>query len=176
MVPSAMIFRTVARTGEYWLMCAMPRGHPFEQADAVRLRDLKGEHFLARTHCENGSLLMEKCRRQGFELNIRYRSAREDWIQAMVAAGCGVTIIPEFSRIGRRIALRPIAEPALFRELSITTVAGRPHDTALRALLRELRAHKWENDDMPAGEGGRAAASPVQVLTLPGDETVDASG
>src|SRR5262249_53154918 len=75
------------------LVCAMAPGHPLERLDAVRLCDLKNQAFVMRTNCENHDLL-ENCRRQGFELRIVYRSAREDWIQAMVAAGCGITIMP----------------------------------------------------------------------------------
>src|SRR5262249_23449151 len=70
-----------------------PKGHQFERTKAVRLRDLQNENLLFRTNCDMGDFLLESCRRQGFDLRIVYRSAREDWVQTMVASGFGVTVM-----------------------------------------------------------------------------------
>jgi len=131
------------------VVCAAPRGHPFECVDAVRLRDLKDQNFLMRNNCENENLLLENCRQQGFELRIAHRSAREDWIQAMVAAGCGVTIMPEFSRSLPDIVARPLIDPEPVRKLSLVTVAGRQHGQPVGRVLRALRAYKWHDDEGP---------------------------
>lgn len=146
------------------LVCAVPRGHPLEQAHAVQLRDLKGQSFLMRTNCENEDLLLENCRQQGFELRIAYRSGREDWVQAMVSAGCGITIMPEFSRSAPETVVRPLIDPTLVRELSLVTVAGRPHGHPIARLLCALRASKWDNDEAPdLGRCGRNG--PMQLLS-----------
>jgi DNA-binding transcriptional LysR family regulator len=125
------------------LVCAMLRDHPLARRDSVRLRDLEGQNFLMRTNCESKDLILENCRQQGLKLHIAYRSGREDWVQAMVAAGCGVTIMPEFCRSLPEIATRPLINPELVREIALATVAGRPHGQPIACILRALCARKW---------------------------------
>jgi DNA-binding transcriptional LysR family regulator len=68
--------------------------------------DLAGESFLLRTNCERRALLLESCRQRGFGPKIVHRSEREDWIQIMVAAGRGVTLMPESLHLGRGTTAR----------------------------------------------------------------------
>jgi DNA-binding transcriptional LysR family regulator len=126
------------------VVVVFPVGHRFERQEGVRLIDLKGESFLLRTNCEKRALLLEGCRRQGFEPKIAYRSEREDWIQVMVAAGRGVALMPENLHLGHRTLARPLVEPALHREVSLVSVAGRPYGAHVQHLMRAVRAHKWE--------------------------------
>jgi len=128
------------------VVVVFPPGHRFERQDSVRLIDFKGENFLLRANCERRALILESCRRQGFQLTIVYRGQREDWIQMMVAAGRGVTFMPEDMHLGHGTLARPLIEPALNRDISLVTVAGRPHDPAVRQLVRAIRAHKWESE------------------------------
>jgi DNA-binding transcriptional LysR family regulator len=51
-------------------------------------------------------LLLESCRQRGFGPKIVYRSEREDWIQMMVAAGRGVTLMPESLHLGHGTTAR----------------------------------------------------------------------
>src|SRR5262249_53959068 len=101
------------------IVVVAPRGHRFEQCEVVRLRELAGENLLFRTNCEMGDFLLQSCRESGFEPRIIYRSGREDWVQAMVAFGCGVTVMPEFMRTHPATAARPLADPDLVRRLSL---------------------------------------------------------
>lgn len=140
------------------LVAVMPRGHPFEQFEATRLRDLRDQNFLLCTNCELGQLLMDTCREQGFEPNIVYQSAREDWVQSMVASGFGVTIMPEFTRNDATTVARPLVEPAMVREVSLVTVAGRRHAPALASLARTARANRWCDEHA-------AIDAPVLLLT-----------
>jgi LysR family transcriptional regulator, hydrogen peroxide-inducible genes activator len=65
------------------------------------------------------ALLLESRRRQGFEPKIVYRSEREDWIQMMVAAGHGVTLMPESLHLGHGTLAQPLIDPALNREVAL---------------------------------------------------------
>jgi LysR family hydrogen peroxide-inducible transcriptional activator len=136
----------------YWrlyrerIVVVAPKGHRFEQREVVRLRDLQNESFLFRTNCDMGDFLLESCRKQGFEPRIVYRSAREDWVQTMVASRLGITVMPEFTHTDVATAARPIVDPDLFRELSLVTVAGRRYERAVASLLRAIRAHSWHDD------------------------------
>jgi DNA-binding transcriptional LysR family regulator len=120
-----------------------PVGHRFERQEGVCLIDLKGESFLLRSKCDKRSLLVESCRQHGFELQVVYRSEREDWIQMMVSAGRGITLMPESLHLSNGTLARPLVEPLLNREISLVTVAGRPHPAPVQHLLRATLAHQW---------------------------------
>jgi DNA-binding transcriptional LysR family regulator len=128
------------------IVVVFPLDHRFERQDRVRLVELKGENFLLRANCEKRSLLLASCRRRGFEPKIVCRAEREDWIQMMVAAGRGVTLLPESLHSGEGTLARPLVEPALNREISLISVAGRPHTTHVQQLMRAIRAHRWDHE------------------------------
>ena len=128
------------------IVIVAPKGHRFEQFEAVRLRDLQNEKLSFRTNCDMGDFLLESCRKQGFEPRIVYSSAREDWVQTMVASGFGVTVMPEFSHTDAATIARPLVEPDLVRQLSLVTVAGRRHEPAA-VLIRTIRAHAWQAEN-----------------------------
>ena len=132
------------------VVVVFPRDHRFARQERVRLSDLAGESFLLRTHCERRTLLLESCRKRGFEPKIVYRSEREDWIAMMVAAGRGIALMPESLHLGHGTMARPLIEPALDREVSLVTVAGRPYPPAVQHLIRAIRAYPWERETAAA--------------------------
>jgi DNA-binding transcriptional LysR family regulator len=132
------------------VVVVFPLGHRFEARESVRLVDLKGENIVLRANCGKRSLLLESCRSQGFEPRIVYRSEREDWVQMMVAAGRGVALMPENLHLGRATLARPLIEPAMNREVSLISVAGRPHARYVQQLMRAIRAHKWDRETAAA--------------------------
>jgi DNA-binding transcriptional LysR family regulator len=125
------------------IVVVAPKGHRFEQFEAVPLSELQGESLLFRMNCDLGDLLLASCRKQGFEPRISYRSTREDWVQTMVASGFGITVMPEFSHTDITSVARPLVDPDLMRQLSLITVAGRRQEHALAAFIRTIRAHVW---------------------------------
>src|SRR5262249_31870937 len=125
------------------IVIGAPKGHRFEQFEAGRVRDLQGEKLAVRTDCGSGGLPLGSCREQGFEPRVICRSAREDWVQTMVASGFGVTVMPEFSHTDAATIARPLVDPDLVRQLSLVTVAGRRHEPAA-VLIRTIRAHAWQ--------------------------------
>jgi len=126
-----------------------PKGHRFEHVEAVRLSDLQNENLLLCTNCDMNEALLENCRKQGFEPRIIYRSAREDWVQVMVASGFGVAAMPEFTHTDITTVARPLAEPEFVRQLSLVAVAGRPHSSAAASLIRIIRAHCGHVESTP---------------------------
>jgi DNA-binding transcriptional LysR family regulator len=138
------------------IVAIAPKGHRFEPLAAIRLRDLQDEKLLFRTNCDMGDFLLESCRKQGVEPRIIYRSAREDWVQTMVAFGFGVTIMPEFSHTDAATVARPLIDPDLVRQLSLVTVAGRRHEPATAAFVRAIRAHAWQEENAPRDPEQRA--------------------
>jgi len=131
----------------YWetVVAVFPKGHRFERQNAVRVIDLKGENFLLRTDCEKRGLILESCRQLGFQPTIVSRGERDDWIQAMVAAGRGVTVMPEGLHSGYGTLARRLTQPELQRDVSLVTVAGRPQAPSVRHLVRAICAYRWDD-------------------------------
>lgn len=123
---------------------AFAMGHRFEQRKTLHLRDVEGEPYLDRINCEYGNHIDELCEDLGIKIESAYRSEREDWILAMVAAGMGVCFVPEFSAASQPgVCHRPVAEPEIVRQVSLVTFANRSHSPAIRAFADAVRAHDW---------------------------------
>lgn len=122
---------------------AFPAGHPFAQRNAVPIGALEGADYLQRVHCEFTEHWEALGETQPLGVRVRYTTEREDWVQAMVAAGLGCSIMPEFLVALDGIGTRPLAEPEVTRTVSLVTVAGRRHGPALSAMVRLARHHPW---------------------------------
>ena len=118
-------------------------GHRFETLNAVRLKDLDGERYLARVNCEYGTVMRQVLAEHGVDIRHRYRSERDDWIQSMIAAGMGYGFFPESAITLPGLVTRPLIEPEVSRTVNLVTVRGRAHSPAVGALVREAKAHKW---------------------------------
>jgi DNA-binding transcriptional LysR family regulator len=118
-------------------------GHRFQRMKAVPMADMDGESYLIRVNCEYFDRLREAREASGAKLRYAYKSEREDWIQAMAAAGLGICFIPAYSPVVAGLLTRPIIEPEVSREVSLVTVAGRRHSPALAAFIRALKAYAW---------------------------------
>jgi LysR family transcriptional regulator, hydrogen peroxide-inducible genes activator len=99
--------------------------------------------LLLQAHCDMRPTLIEACRQQEVAPTIMYHDERKDWIQIRVAAGAGVTIMPEYSHFLKGTLVRPLVEPPLARAVSLFVVAGRRHSAAGNMLVRAIRAEKW---------------------------------
>ena len=80
------------------------------------------------------------------DLNIQsaYRSEREDWILAMVAAGMGVCFIAEYSAIHPGVCHRIVVDPEIVREVSLVTVADSSPSHTVTAFAQALREYDWQ--------------------------------
>ena len=126
-------------------MIAFPPGHRFEAMNVVPLRELEGEAYVKRLHCEfPGNFARLGVARPYSNVDVRYVTEREDWVQAMVQAGLGVTVMPEFLPILADLRLRRLVEPEVWRTISLVTVAGRPHSAPVRQALEVARRTDWQ--------------------------------
>jgi len=118
-------------------------GHRFEALNAVTLRDLDGADYLMRLNCEFPDLRANHYDLPAPKVNIVYSSEREDWIQALVAAGMGCAVMPEHLPTLPGIATRLLVDPEMSRTVSLVTVAGRRFSPAVDALVRLARSYDW---------------------------------
>jgi DNA-binding transcriptional LysR family regulator len=136
------MFRTEHLYTERYVVM-LPPGHPLQERDAVRLRDLSKHAYVDRLSCEMRDMVMEVCGEQDIRLYARFRSTREDWVQAMVMAGVGFAFMPEYAVTHPESLTRPLVEPAVERSISLVTVPGRRHSPAVSAFIRTVRSHRW---------------------------------
>ncbi|NKB59978.1 MAG: LysR family transcriptional regulator [Alphaproteobacteria bacterium] len=122
---------------------AFPEGHRFEQMDTVPVRELDGEDYLIRVHCEFSDHFQELGAEWTVNTNVRYRSEREDWVQAMLLARMGCSIMPEFLPDRPGVATRPVTDPSVSRTISLVTVAGRRFSPTLNIMVRLARQYSW---------------------------------
>jgi DNA-binding transcriptional LysR family regulator len=122
---------------------AMLDSDPMTEVDAVRLAQLSGCSYLERLSCEFDDYYEAKFGEWTIELDVRFASEREDWIQALILAGMGCAIVPEFMHLQPGIVTRPLCEPEVVREVSLIMQRGRRLPAAADAFLRTAAAHKW---------------------------------
>lgn len=123
---------------------AFSTGHSFEMRNTLQLTDVQGETYLERINCEYGNHIDQLCKDRGFVIESAYRSEREDWILAMVAAGMGVCFIAEYSAIQPGVCHRAVVDPEIVREVSLVSVAdGSPSPTVV-AFAKAVRGYNWQ--------------------------------
>lgn len=127
-------------------MVAFPPAHPFEKKDGIRPKDMDGVPYLRRMNCEYRGYIADVLTRHGATIDVQYQSEREDWVQAMVLAGLGVSTFPEFSPVLRGLSFRPYVEPEIKRQVCLVTVAGRRHPPALASFVKAVKAYDWKGD------------------------------
>ncbi len=121
----------------------LPPEHHLGKMNAIKLSDLSGEPYVDRLACELREMVMSVCQERGLELYARFRSEREDWIQAMVLARIGFAFMPEYSVTLPELVQRPLIEPTLERKISMVTVPGRPFTPAVSAFVRSAQSFAW---------------------------------
>lgn len=123
-------------------------GHRFGQMNAVPMRELEGESYVKRLHCEFPSNLARLGVAKPYNaVNVRYVGEREDWIQALVRAGLGCAVMPENLPLLPGLEMRPLVDPQVYRQISLATVAGRPHSPAVAAAVEAARHYRWPGDN-----------------------------
>jgi DNA-binding transcriptional LysR family regulator len=147
----AILSRTDDMAGRYNLrdlyaeryVVVFPPNHRLGRMNAIRLADLSGERYVDRLACEMREMVMSVCAAEGVELYARFRSEREDWVQAMVLAGIGFAFMPEYSVTLPGLGQRPLVEPEVVRTVAAATMPGRAQAPATAAFLRATQGFAW---------------------------------
>ena len=138
-------------------MIALGRRHPLANRNAIRASDLNGERYLNRANCEYANVARNIFAEAGTTVNRVYRSERDDWILAMVAAGLGFGFLPQYCIPDRTdIVVRPLIEPEIWRAIALVTMRGRPHSPALGVLVHQAMQTKWRGGEAIAVQRIRA--------------------
>jgi DNA-binding transcriptional LysR family regulator len=117
----------------------LPKAH--ERAGRVRLRleDLVDESWLLGTTgtCPDASIFLRACERAGFEPRIAFQSDDYLAIQGFVAAGMGVSFIPDLALVTVRddVVIRELTPRAPSRRIVAGSLAGGYRSPAAAAML-----------------------------------------
>lgn len=124
---------------------AFAKGHRYDAMETVPMREFEGEAYIKRLHCEfPANFIRLNVAKPYHGVDTRYMSEREDWVQAMVSAGLGMTVMPEFLPIIDGIEMRLLTEPEVYRQISLVTVAGRMHSKPVATAVRTAQTLNWE--------------------------------
>lgn len=133
------------------LVIAFKPGHAFSALDAVPLRDIAGQPYIERLHCEFREEVLDYCHDMDLKLKVTFRSQREDWVQGLVSDGVGVCCIPQYSLLGPALDFRPIIHPKLSRKVAFASADRCEALPALKLLTEHTRAYCWPVYDADAG-------------------------
>jgi LysR family hydrogen peroxide-inducible transcriptional activator len=119
---------------------AVPSTHHLAKKSSVKLDDLSGETLLLLEdgHCLRDQAL-EVCSRVDVKENEDYRATSLETLRQMVAAGLGITLLPELAThgpfgSGSAVAVRPFARPVPSRTVGTVWRKSSTRSEALQAV------------------------------------------
>lgn len=123
------------------LFAALPKDHPRAAAKSMALKDLRGEQFvmLRDGHCFRG-LSISVCARARVTPRIAFESDQFSSILGMVAAGVGVTLVPEMA-VDRSVGCRYVRlnDARATRTIVAAVLRGRSFNRVQHAFLSGMK-------------------------------------
>ncbi len=123
------------------LYVVVPRRHRLAAQTSVDLRQIEGDPFLLMKegHCFRENTLTA-CRRARLRLNVAFESGQFETILAMVAAGMGVSVVPQMA-IAPHTGCRfiPIADGRAQRRIGLVRLKNRSATRAQQLLAEYLK-------------------------------------
>jgi LysR family hydrogen peroxide-inducible transcriptional activator len=126
------------------LLLALPPGHPLTRKRTVAVTDLEGERFIVMKegHCL-GDQVRGFCDRRDVKPKISFRSSQLETVQAFVASGLGISLIPAMAARSKRENLtqyRSLQSPRPERKIVTAWPKLRPPGRAASEFLKMVSA------------------------------------
>jgi DNA-binding transcriptional LysR family regulator len=140
---------------------ALPPDHRLARRRTVRLDDLADEPWLSGVRPSScGEAVVNTCLDAGFEPRIAVESDEYQVLEGYVAAGLGVTLLPDLAvpSLREHLVLRPTDPPAPKRRVWAATRAAGARSVATDAMVAVLRQVGEELADEAAGDVAAKAA------------------
>jgi LysR family transcriptional activator of glutamate synthase operon len=129
------------------ILLVIRRDHRAAGRPSVALAELADESFLLPGHSLNtANLLMDACRRAGFEPKVPYRANYLELSKALVRQGLGVALLPRMFVLPETmddLVAIPLAEK-ITRDLDLIYSNERPLSVAARSLTLHIKASLTE--------------------------------
>jgi molybdate transport repressor ModE-like protein len=123
----------------------LARSHHLAHRKSVELRTLSEESWIVRNDHSVADMLVRNCRAVGFSPTIVYEASDYQEIQAMVAMGLGVALVPRLALVNVRedvVIVQPAPKPserhvvlAHFGERTMTPATRQLRDTLLSIIV-----------------------------------------
>jgi DNA-binding transcriptional LysR family regulator len=118
---------------------ALPAAHPLARQRSLRLDALAGEAWMlgSSSTCPDASIFLRSCQLAGFEPTVAFHTDDYLAIQGFVAAGMGVSFIPDLALVSVRddIVIRSLGPGAPVRRILAATPAESFCSPARQAML-----------------------------------------
>ena len=144
-------------------MLAVPASHPLAERDRVKVEDLRGETLLLLEdgHCLRDQAL-EVCSRIRVSEEQDYRATSLETLRQMVAAGHGITLLPELAAetpvgTARGLRVKPFAKPAPGRTIGAVWRKSTTRTPAIDGIVATIRSAMKDGTRNDAPCGHRAA-------------------
>ncbi|MBI1250612.1 MAG: LysR family transcriptional regulator [Alphaproteobacteria bacterium] len=124
-------------------VAVLPMTHRLANQAELRISELHQEPYVNRINCEVFENAKREFARQGVCVRIVFRSERDDWVLGMIRSGMGWGFFPETYTFPADVAVRPLVDPEFSRTVSLITVRGRPHSSAVGAFVKAARSFPW---------------------------------
>jgi DNA-binding transcriptional LysR family regulator len=122
---------------------AMPAGHPLAAKPRIRLGELRDDAWIGGSSrgCPDTMILLRACSAAGFEPRIAFHSDDYLAIQGFVAAGVGVSLIPDLALLAVRddVAIRAITTRPPVRRINAATLRDAYRSPAVVAMSEVLQ-------------------------------------
>jgi DNA-binding transcriptional LysR family regulator len=125
------------------MVLAVHHDHRLAKMGAFPAREMDGEPYIHRMNCEFAGCADQILEQKGVTCKPVYWSERDDWTQAMVAAGLGFAFMPINMVKHPGVVALPIVEPEFWRQVSLVSVRGRRYSPAVGSLVREAMRKSW---------------------------------
>lgn len=122
------------------LDAVLPVGHALARPDGLRLETLAAEPWVSSAPRDPCSQIVRAvCAGAGFTPHVVHRSTEWPAIASLVAAGCGVAVIPRLAQpLPEGVVVCPIVGTPAARQIFAACRAGAQGDPAVAAVLQTL--------------------------------------
>jgi DNA-binding transcriptional LysR family regulator len=137
----------------------LPVGHPLAREAGVRLETLASEVWVGSDAGDPCSQILQAvCAAAGFSPDIAHRCGEWPVVAALVAAGCGVALIPRLAQpLTDDVVVCPVVGTPATRQIFAAVRAGAQSDPVVAAVLDMLAAVAADRLAAPAVEGQAAS-------------------
>jgi LysR family transcriptional activator of glutamate synthase operon len=131
------------------LYAILPPGHLLSDYEAIRLEQLKNDRFVLFSEGYSlRSIVWQACEKAGFQPKVEFEGEETDTIRGLVAAGMGVSLLPEMALKYASPALRPIMvkvhEPKVTRTIGLIR-RKRERLTLVAEVFQRFMVHYFQN-------------------------------
>jgi LysR family transcriptional regulator, hydrogen peroxide-inducible genes activator len=128
-------------------MVAMPANHRLSTRSSIKVEDLRDETLLLLEdgHCLRDQAL-EICAGTGLHEKQDFRATSLETLRQMVAAGVGITLLPELAGRGaygaaRGVTIKPFVKPVPTRTIGAVWRKSSARREVILSLTRQIEAH-----------------------------------